>query len=95
MILANPLCYFLARAEGMQLGQMKRRKLLPLLGVAGRGAWPDSKALSPSVDIVEKFLSRLDRAQWRHTIRIVHRHCRVFQRGRRGATFRKGRSMMG
>ena len=38
---------------------------------------------------------RLDRAQWRHTIRIVHRHCRVFQRGRRGATLRKGRSMMG
>src|SRR5262249_8848432 len=38
---------------------------------------------------------RLDRAQWRHTIRIVHRHCRVFQRGRRGATLRKERSMMG
>jgi hypothetical protein len=38
---------------------------------------------------------RLDRAQWSYTIRIVHRHCRVFQRGRRGATLRKGRSMMG
>jgi hypothetical protein len=42
----------------------------------------------PSVDSVEKYLSRLDRAQWRHTIRIVHRHCRVFQRGRRGAALR-------
>jgi hypothetical protein len=48
-----------------------------------------------SVDNVEKFLSGLDRAQWRHTLRIVHRHYRVFQRGRRGATLRKGRSMMG
>jgi hypothetical protein len=38
---------------------------------------------------------RVDRAQWRHTIRIVHRHRRAFQRGRRGATLRKGRSMMG
>ena len=38
---------------------------------------------------------RLDRPQWRHTIRIVHRHYRAFQRGRRGATIRKGRSMMG
>jgi hypothetical protein len=38
---------------------------------------------------------RLDRAQWRHTIRIVHRHYRAFQRGRRGTTLRKGRSMMG
>ena len=46
------------------------------------------------VDNVEKSLSGLDRAQWRHTIRIVHRHCRVFQRGRRGATLRKGRSTM-
>jgi hypothetical protein len=31
---------------------------------------------------------RLDRAQLRHTIRSVHRHCRAFQRGRRGATLR-------
>jgi hypothetical protein len=38
---------------------------------------------------------RVDRAHWRHTIRIVHRHRRAFQRGRRGATLRKGRSMMG
>jgi hypothetical protein len=38
---------------------------------------------------------QLDRAQWRHTIRIVHRHCRAFQRGRCGATLRKGRPMMG
>src|SRR5262249_45563435 len=48
-----------------------------------------------SVDIVENLLSRLDRAQWGHTIRIVHRHYRAFLRGRRGATLRKGRSMMG
>src|SRR5262249_25044067 len=48
-----------------------------------------------SVDNVEKFLSGLDRTQWRHTLRIVHRHYRAFQRGRRGATLRKGRSMMG
>ena len=54
---------------------VKRREALPLLGVA-----------AAAVDIVEKFLLRLDRAQWRHTIRIVHRHCRAFQRGRRGAT---------
>ena len=43
---------------------------------------------SPSVDSVDKCSLRLDRAQSRHTIRIVHRHCRVFQRGRRGATLR-------
>src|SRR5262249_43204335 len=48
-----------------------------------------------SVDNVEKLLSGLDRTQWRHTLRIVHRHYRAFQRGRRGATLRKGRSMMG
>src|SRR5262249_21228433 len=46
------------------------------------------------VDNGEKSLSQLDRAQWRHTIRIVHRHYRAFQRGRRGATLRKGRSMI-
>ena len=48
-----------------------------------------------SVDNVEKFSSGLDRTQWRHTLRIVHRHYRAFQCGRRGATLRKGRSMMG
>jgi hypothetical protein len=47
------------------------------------------------VDNVERFLSGLDHAQWRHTLGIVHRHYRAFQRGRRGATLRKGRSTMG
>ena len=79
----------------MQFGQMKRREVLLLLGVAAAALVPDSQGATPSVDIVEKFLLRLDRAQWRHTIRIVHRHRRAFQRGRRGATLRKGRSMMG
>ena len=54
----------------------------------------DSITLRP-VDNVERFLSGLDHAQWRHTLGIVHRHYRAFQRGRRGATLRKGRSTMG
>ena len=58
-----------------------------------RAGIPRGYTLRP-VDNVDKFLSGLDRAQWRHTLRIVHRHYRAFQRGRRGATLRKGRSMM-
>jgi hypothetical protein len=60
----------------------------PLRSKAGSKSRSAANPDTPSVDIVEKYLSRLDRARWRHTIRIVHRHCRVFQRGRRGATLR-------
>src|ERR1700751_4515123 len=59
-----------------------------------RAGIPRGYTLRP-VDNIDKFLSGLDRAQWRHTLLIVHRHYRAFQRGRRGATLRKGRSMMG
>jgi hypothetical protein len=59
-----------------------------------RAGIPRGYTLRP-VDNVDKFLSGLDRAQWRHTLGIVHRHYRAFQRGRCGATLRKGRSTMG
>ena len=72
-----------------------KQELLDLAAVCEEVANSIRIKATPSVDIVEKVLLRLDRAQWRHTIRIVHRHCRAFQRGRRGATLRKGRSMMG
>ena len=59
-----------------------------------RAGIPRGYTLRP-VDNVERFLLGLDHAQWRHTLGIVHRHYRAFQRGRRGATLRKGRSTMG
>ena len=68
----------------------------PMMPVTSRAALvPELGYTLRPVDNVHKFLSGLDRAQWRHTLGIVHRHRRAFQRGRRGATLRKGRSMMG
>ena len=68
----------------------------PGMPVTSRGAHAGfQRATHCDKDFSTLSTERVDRAQWRHTIRIVHRHRRAFQRGRRGATLRKGRSMMG
>ena len=93
LLRCTALACYTSMILGFGISAMKRREFIAARWCGARAGFQGATTLRQKFSTLST--ERLDRAQSRHTIRIVHRHRRVFQRGRCGATLRKGRSMIG